>query len=381
MNDHRARRLLLLNWRDPWHPKAGGAEHLTFRVLQRLVPRGWRIEWFSAAYAGAPATDVRDGIRFVRAGSAATVHVRAFVRYARRGDFDVVVDEINTIPFFTPFYRSCAIAWFQQLAREVWLYEGGLLGPLGYLLEPFYLWPYRRIPLITISPSSARSLEKIGLRGPVKVIPMAVDEAADDTIPAKTMPRDALVVGRLTASKRVEESIRCAALLRARGWEGRLHVIGSGAAKYQAKLEALVNSLDLRGRVIFHGRVDDDRRRALMERCSVLWMTSVREGWGLVVTEAARHGTPAVVYDVSGLCDAVQSGSTGYVVRCEPAALADATLEVFRDFDVFSRNALCTSRRLSWDATAEAFARALEDPEFLRAGRSRAAAGLPSLRR
>lgn len=354
-------RLLMLNWRDPWHPKAGGAEHLTHRILERLAARGWSIEWFSSAYSGAASREVRDGILFVRGGSGTTVHAHAFVRYASRRDYDVVVDQINTIPFFTPWYATRSVAWFQQLAREVWLYEGSFLGPLGYVVEPLYLAPYRRMPLITISPSSARSLHAIGLTGPVRILPMAVDEPADDVVPKKTAHRDVLVVGRLTPSKRIEESIRAAALLRSTGWSGRLHIVGAGKPSYRKALECRVSELGLRETVVFHGRVDNTERRRLMQEASALWMTSVREGWGLVVTEAARHGTPAVVYDVPGLCDAVVDGVTGYVVNAEPKSLVRATIELFNRFDEFAERTLAEARMFTWDATADAFARAVVD--------------------
>ena len=48
-----------------------------------------------------------------------------------------------------------------------------------------------------------------------------------------------------------------------------------------------------------------------MAEAHVLLMTSVREGWGLVVTEANACGTPAVVYNVPGLRDSVRNEETG----------------------------------------------------------------------
>jgi glycosyltransferase involved in cell wall biosynthesis len=358
---NRVRRVLLLNWRDPWHPRAGGAEHLTWRVLQRLAARGWSIEWFSGAYPGAAADETREGVRFVRAGSAMTVHLHAFRRYARRTDFELVIDEINTIPFFTPWYAARSIALIFQLAREVWLYEGGALGRIGFAAEPFYLRPYRSTPLLTISESSAQTLRAIGLRGPLRILPIAVDEPADAAVPAKTIPRDLLVVGRVTPSKRIEESVEAAALLRAGGWRGRLRIVGSGPPAYRAALERRIGQLGLGDVVGFTGRIDDDARRDLMRAASALWMTSAREGWGLVVTEAARHGTPAVVYDVPGLRDAVADGVSGRVVEPRPVALADATRELFADFDAFALRALDRARPLSWDGTADAFARAVDE--------------------
>ncbi len=44
-------------------------------------------------------------------------------------------------------------------------------------------------------------------------------------------------------------------------------------------------------------------------------VTSVKEGWGLVVTEAASQGAPAVVYNVDGLRDSVRHGETGLIAK------------------------------------------------------------------
>jgi glycosyltransferase involved in cell wall biosynthesis len=330
-------------------------------VLQRLARRGWYVEWFSGSYPGAAPDELREGVRFVRAGTATSVHLRAFARYARRRDFDLVVDEINTIPFFTPWYATRSIALIFQLAREVWLYEGGAIGRIGYAAEPFYLRPYRTTPLITISDSSAETLRGIGLRGPLRVITIAVDEPADDAVPPKTQPRDLLVVGRVTPSKRIEESIEAAALLRAGGWTGVLRIVGGGPPAYRTALEQRIARLGLDGVVRFTGRIDDDGRRDLMRAASALWMTSAREGWGLVVTEAARHGTPSIVYDVPGLRDAVADGMSGRVVAESPVALAEATRAFFVDSDAFARRALERARPLSWDAVTDAFAAAVDE--------------------
>src|SRR6202022_5190849 len=101
-------RILLLNWRDPMHPRAGGAEVFTYEIAKRLVSGGDSVEWFSAAVPGAPTEEARDGIRFVRAGRQWTVHWHAFRRYhgKLRARFDVVIDQVNTIPFFTPVWAD-----------------------------------------------------------------------------------------------------------------------------------------------------------------------------------------------------------------------------------------------------------------------------------
>ncbi|MHB8433406.1 MAG: glycosyltransferase family 4 protein [Candidatus Tyrphobacter sp.] len=355
---------LFLNWRDPWHPKRGGAELFTLRVAQHLARKGWSVEWFSAAYPDCRPAEDLDGIRFVRAGSQLTVHTCAFRRYRGTQRFDVIVDEINTIPFYAMHYgRAPCVALIYQLAREVWLHEAPPpLNWMGYLAEPLYLRPYARVPIITISPSSAESFERIGLRGETTVLPIAVDEPAEEIMPAKSPLSDIVVVGRVAPSKRIGDAIEAASIMARNGWHGALHVVGSGDMRYVSRLRVQAAAKLAPEQVVFHGRVNDQNRADLLRSCSVLWMTSVREGWGLVVTEAARHGTPAVVYDVPGLRDAVSDGVTGYVVQQRPAALAEATVAMLHGpYDAFASAALEASRAYSWEKTGEAFEGALLD--------------------
>ena len=55
------------------------------------------------------------------------------------------------------------------------------------------------------------------------------------------------------------------------------------------------------------GRLSDDALVDLYRRAWVLASASAAEGWGMTVTEAAACGTPAVVTDIAGHRDAVQS--------------------------------------------------------------------------
>ena len=61
---------------------------------------------------------------------------------------------------------------------------------------------------------------------------------------------------------------------------------------------------------------EEEKHRLL---CSA-WMLlhpALIEGWGIVITEAAIRGTPAIGFDVPGLRDSVVNGQTGVLVRSE----------------------------------------------------------------
>ena len=79
----------------------------------------------------------------------------------------------------------------------------------------------------------------------------------------------------------------------------------------------------------FLGRVGAEELRARLARSHVLVSTSVREGWGLNVSEAAACGTPSIAYSVPGLVDSV-AASGGALVEPSPDALGDALVRFFR---------------------------------------------------
>ena len=100
-----------------------------------------------------------------------------------------------------------------------------------------------------------------------------------------------------------------------------------------------------------------------MSEAHALLMTSVREGWGLVVTEANACGTPAIVYDVPGLRDSVRDESTGLVVPPRPDRLCEAMVRVTSDQRLYDR-LVAESRRwsesFSFDGAADAVKSVLE---------------------
>ena len=353
--------VLFLNWRDPAHPRAGGAEFLTHGIARRLVERGHRATWFAGAFrGGAPEADL-DGVRIVRQGNAATVRLHAMRRYKALGDFDVVVDEINTLPFFAPLYaRRPVVAFICQLAREVWFFEAPWpAAVVGYVCEPAYLQIYRRCPVLTISESSAQSIHDIGLHGHVDIMPMAIDQyPAEGPLPLARRENAIAMVGRITPSKRIDHAIRALAA----GANGplagmRLIVVGGGDDRVKADLQRLAASLGVAERIRWEGYAGEETKRRILRTARAIVMTSAREGWGLVVSEANLAGTPAVVYDIPGTRDSVLDRLTG--IRCapSPAALAAAIADLVADpvrYQTLSEAAQTFARTLTWDATVDA---------------------------
>ena len=89
-----------------------------------------------------------------------------------------------------------------------------------------------------------------------------------------------------------------------------------------------------------------------MAKSHLLVHVSLAEGWGLVVVEAAAMGTPAVVYNVSGLSESVLNNKTGLICKKNsPECLAENIFTLLKDQSYYrqmQKNCLIRAKEFSW---------------------------------
>jgi glycosyltransferase involved in cell wall biosynthesis/O-antigen/teichoic acid export membrane protein len=312
-------RILILNWRDIAHPKAGGAEIYTHNVAIAWLNSGHEVTLFSAEVEGRPAIEDLDGLHIIRRGSRFSVYRKAKQYFLLEGQdkFDLVVDEINTRPFFAHRWVQDipVVALIHQVCRELWFYQMSFpLAAVGrYWLEPKWLRSFRHVPTVTVSESSRASLAHYGLKE-IMVVPEGHEELLVLPDVVRESQPTVVFVGRLEEHKRPRDAIRAFEILHAVMPSAILWVIGTGPLEDELRHTAPEG-------VVFLGKVSPAEKISRLARAHVLIATSVREGWGLVVTEAASVGTPTIAYDVAGLRDSVRA-SNGKLTKESPEALA-----------------------------------------------------------
>ena len=360
--------MLILNERDPGHPRTGGAETHVHEIFRRLAARGHRITQRVAAFAGGAPEAELDGVRIERRGRLPWHYARsaaACARATRRGEFDVVVDCLNKFPYLAPLYSRVPVLGlchhlfgataFRQVAfpvaAAVWLAERAI--PLAF----------RATPLVAISESTRDDLVSRGLPADAIDVQHPGIRRPQGT-PQPIAEREPLLVyvGRLEAYKRIDWLLDVLARLVPRQPDARLVVIGRG--QDGSRLERRVRELGLSERVQFAGFVSDAERDAWLARARVCVCASLKEGFGLTVIEANAVGTPNVATDAPGLRDTVRHGETGFLVAADDLdGFTSRVDELLRDpalAERFSRAALAWSQRFDWDRAADAMERALE---------------------
>ena len=363
-------RVLWLNWRDIKHPLAGGAEVYMHEVARRLVRQGFEVTLLTSRFRGAPRTEVIDGYEVVRSGGRLGVYLSARRSYLRsfRGGVDVVVDEINTVPFMTPLYvREPVVALIHQLCVECWYYHYPKpLAWVGRAVEPVLHKPYVRealrggLAVVTVSESTRGDLESLGYPGSsIRIVRNGIDMGKYRACPKSLRPR-VCYVGRVTPYKRVEDQVRAYALLKEEFKDLEWVVAGRADPVYLARLKALARELGVDP--VFMVNVSHEEKVGVLCSSWVHVYTSVREGWGQTVIEAAACGTPTVAYDVPGLRDSIKYLGWGALAPSSYRGLARVVAGFVRRGPPQPPPGVAERvRGLSWDRAAEAFTQVLKE--------------------
>lgn len=318
---------------------------------------------FAARFPKAAKREVIENCLVVRKGNKYTVYVWAYLHYLRLffagKKPDVLVEVINTLPFFSPLYPRCRkMALIHQLTQESWYYKkyNHFLCRMGYCLEKAALRLYRKMPVITISNSTRHGLQQAGIRH-VRVVPIGIDHAAYSPADKNTDRLRIIYIGGLRIQKRVDHILEAFSLIQQRVPDSELWIVGSGDQLEPLRQKAAV--LGVQGQVTFFGHANDWEKQDLLEKANLMLMASVKEGWGMVVTEANAYGIPVISYNVDGLRDSVTDGVNGVLTQSNnPRSLSAESADLFLDKERFRwliASSFTDAGKYSWEKSAKLF--------------------------
>ena len=356
--------ILILNWRDPKNPKSGGAEIVTLNHAKAWVKKGESVTWFTSKFRNSKDTEKIDGVIIVRRGNFITVFLHALLFYLFSNQkFDLVIDEIHGLPFFTPLYvRKPKIAFIHEVADEIWDYMYPFpISYFGKIIEALYFKLYKNIKFWTDADSTIDDLVKKGIkRKNCVAINCPIDNKTLSKLPEKESIPTFIFVSRVVKMKGIEDVIRAFFYILREVKDARLWIVGDGEGSYVDQLKETMESYSIASKVKFFGKVTDAKKIELIKKAQILLHASIKEGWGLVVIEAASQGTPSIVYNVSGLKDSVIDNKTGIVLsENSTKEMAKQALKLLRNkrlYKSFQEAGLKRAKNLTWEkATKESF--------------------------
>jgi glycosyltransferase involved in cell wall biosynthesis len=264
-----------------------------------------------------------------------------FVHLLRHGrEYDVV--QSASFPFFSVIAARAAFAlrrrhrpklvvdWLEVWPRDYWIeYTGAVFGRIGYAIQQACM----RTPDQGVTYSAMHEARLGAHRGPVlRLTGLATEmpEAADAPADRGSAP-DVVFAGRHIPEKQaslipdvIEEARRSNDAIRGT-------IIGDGPER--AEIAEAIADRDLADVVRLPGFVSDDELNQALQNASCLLLPSLREGYGLIVIEAAAYGTPCVTIDApdNAAKELIVDGVNGFVVSdWSPANLAEAVVEAVK---------------------------------------------------
>lgn len=352
-------RILWLTWKDKKNPLAGGAEVVNEELAKRLADDGHEVFFVVGGFDGAAKEEDRDGFKIVRVGGRFSVYWHAYRYYKKNltNWADLVIDEVNTIPFFAKFYvKEKNILFVHQLAREIWFYQMSFpLSYIGYFLEPAYLWLLKDRETITVSNSTKEDLIKYGHKPEnITIISEGIELDPVESIESvsKYEIPTLLSLGAMRPMKQTLEIVEAFEYAKQNTPNLQLILAGDTSGVYGATVLQYITNSPHKDSIQILGKVSTDKKIEILQKSHVIAVTSIKEGWGLIVTEANSQGTPAVVYNVDGLRDSVRHKDTGMVCTKntpeELAANITSLLSSTQNYSQIQTNALEWSKSITF---------------------------------
>lgn len=354
--------ILVINWQDITHPLGGGAEVHLHEIFKRLVQRGHSVKLLCCAYEGAEAEEVIDGIHIIRKGN------RSFFNYivpfmyrklSRQYQLDVVFDDINKIPFYTPLYVRKPLIGIVHHLFGYRIFQETIFPAAFYVFisERFVPLIYQNIPIMAVSPSSKNELKSMGMEpDKIEIIYNGVNCDIYRPEVAEKSPTPLVgYVGRIKRYKSVEHLIFAIKKVVREISDARLLIVGEGDNLKELKKIASENKLS--EIVHFTGTVSEEQKIKYFNQLWVSVNSSPKEGWGIVVVEANACGTPVIAADSPGLRDSVVHGQTGLLYPYGNIdKLSETIIYLLKNSEERQRlaeGALKWAQQFDWDISAD----------------------------
>jgi glycosyltransferase involved in cell wall biosynthesis len=332
----------------------GGAERWYRNLAERLASDGHQVtyltlrQWNRGADPGLDGVDVRSvgpqmrlytspGRRRILPplvfGTGVLLHL---LRHGRR--YDVV--HTASFPYFSLLAAAAVrpagnyrlvVDWHEVWTRDYWLeYLGPLGGRIGWFVQTICL---RITQTATcFSQLHARRLHADGIRGGVIVLPGEYVRSAHpipDSRRSQTAGPLVVYAGRHIPEKRVPAIVPALAEAGRQIPGLRGIILGDGPERGQV-LRA-IDEYGIGESVQAPGFVESDTVEGLLAEALCLLLPSRREGYGLVVIEAASHGTPSIVVASAdnAAVELISDGENGVVAPSASASdLAAAIVRI-----------------------------------------------------
>ena len=355
-------KILVINWQDIKNPSGGGAEVHFHEIFKRIVAMNHSVTLFCSRFEGAPTEETIDGIKVIRQGSRNLFNFYVPIRYFkqfRKENYDIIIDDINKIPFYTPLYVKEPLLAISHhfFGKSIFPEAGIIAGSYVYLSEKIIDYVYKKTPFAVVSQSTKDEFLSRGF--PEDLFSMVPNAITPEDFPMKIGQKESFPLityfGRMKKYKSVHHLVKAFAIISKQLPQAQLYLIGKG--DYQPELEKLAKELNISEKTTFWGYVSENEKSRLLSLSHCVVNTSMKEGWGITNIEANACGAPVISANVPGLRDSVSEGLSGLLYEYgDINQLADIIIRFFADKDLQNKlynGSIAWAKQFTWDESAK----------------------------